>query len=203
MRRFVASHGPDDGCAPIMGIVEYPRKAKKRRSAMLPGILQHTPAWIWVMLAALIALGISQAAPRRMTPRRATTVPLAMAVLSFLGVVSAFSRQPLALVAWAAGMAAALVLARAAGTWETIRWSTADRCLHVPGSWIPLLLILCMFATRFCVSVAQAVNPGLLRHGTFAMAAGFIYGAVSGIFLARSLVAWRVSRQAPLRGVIT
>ncbi len=163
---------------------------------MLTEILHHTPRWVWILLAGLVALGLSQTVPRRMTPARATAVPVAMAVVSLGGVISAFSAQPLALLGWGVGVAVALALAHAIGAWSGIRWLEADRRLLVPASWVPLALILCLFITRYGVSVAMAVNPGLLWHGGVAMPIGFIYGAVSGIFLSRSLVTWRLTRQA-------
>ncbi|EHP42724.1 hypothetical protein OR16_12845 [Cupriavidus basilensis OR16] len=163
---------------------------------MLTGILHHTPLWVWTLLAGLIALGLAQTVPRRMAPARATGVPIAMAVVSLGGVVSVFSPQPLALLGWGIGVAVALALANAIGAWQGIRWLEADRSLMVPGSWVPLALILCLFVTRFAVSVALAVSPGVLWHGSVAMPIGFIYGAVSGIFLSRSLVTWSLTRQA-------
>ncbi|MCY0856420.1 DUF6622 family protein [Cupriavidus sp. D39] len=163
---------------------------------MLTGILHHTPLRVWALLAGLIALGLSQTVPRRMTPARATAVPIAMALVSLGGVISAFSRQPLALLGWGVGVAAAMTLANAIGSWNGIRWLEADRRLMVPGSWVPPGLILCLFITRFAVNVAMVVNAGLLWHGGVAMLIGFIYGAVSGIFLSRSLVTWRLTRQA-------
>lgn len=168
---------------------------------MLTGILHHTPAWVWALLAGLIALGLSQTTARRMTPARATAVPIAMALVSLGGVISVFSPQPLALLAWGIGVAAALALSNAVGAWKGIRWVETDRRLMMPGSWVPLTLILCLFVTRFGVNVALAVNPGLLWHGSVAMPIGFIYGAVSGIFLSRSLVTWRLTRQALPGGV--
>jgi preprotein translocase subunit SecF len=60
---------------------------------------------------------------------------------------------------------------------------------------------LCLFLTRFIVSVALAINPDLWQGSSTALAAGFIYGAFSGIFLARSLVTWRLARQARPYGV--
>ncbi|MGE8368988.1 DUF6622 family protein [Cupriavidus sp.] len=169
---------------------------KNRKPTMLSGILHHTPLWVWALLAGLIALGLSQTAPRRLTPGRATAIPIAMAVASFGSLISAFPHQPLALAAWGAGMALALALSNAIGAWDGIRWSEADRRLLVPGSWIPLALILCLFLTRFIVNVALAINPDLLHRSSTALAAGFIYGTVSGIFLARSFVTWRLARQA-------
>ncbi|MGO4808370.1 hypothetical protein AB4156_02060 [Cupriavidus sp. 2MCAB6] len=51
------------------------------------------------------------------------------------------------------------------------------------------------------VSVALAINPDLLHRSSTSLAAGFIYGTVSGIFLARGLVTCRLTRQAPRCGM--
>lgn len=63
-------------------------------------ILQHTPVWVWILLAALVALGLTQTRARRMTRRRATLLPVAMVTLSLVGVVSSFGSRALPLLAW-------------------------------------------------------------------------------------------------------
>ncbi|WP_420993680.1 DUF6622 family protein [Cupriavidus sp. 30B13] len=165
-------------------------------------LLQHTPAWVWFLLAALIAVGRAQAVPRRMTLLRGAALPGAMALLSLSGVPGYFPGQPGALGAWAVGAALALVLCNMAGAWAGIRWSAAGRCLLVPGSWMPLALILGMFAVRFSLGAGQAMHAAWLADPRAALAAGFACGAVSGIFLARGLAMWRAARQAAPAGAL-
>ncbi|WP_454722762.1 MULTISPECIES: DUF6622 family protein [Cupriavidus] len=165
-------------------------------------LFQHAPAWVWLLLAALIALGGMQAVPRRMTLLRGTVLPCAMALLSLSGVPGYFPGQPVALGAWAVAAAVALVLCNMAGAWAGIRWSAAERRLRVPGSWLPLALILCLFAVRFSLGAGQAMHAAWLAEARTALAAGFASGAVSGIFLARGLAMWRAARQAAPAGAI-
>src|SRR5439155_15157054 len=56
---------------------------------MLLQIVQHTPVWVWGLLAGLVALGVSQARDREVSLARITILPLVMLALSFSGVVSA------------------------------------------------------------------------------------------------------------------
>jgi hypothetical protein len=162
---------------------------------MSVAILQHVPSWVWVLLAALIALGISQSFPRRRTLRSATVLPVAMIVLSFYGVVSVFPGQPMALVAWAVGIAAAVMSSNMIGAWKDISWSEQDQCLIVPGSWAPLVLILGLFIVKFGVGAALATRPDFASDTLFAALAGLAYGSFSGVFFSRGLVMWKTARQ--------
>jgi hypothetical protein len=166
-----------------------------RTIIMLIEILQHTPHWVWWLLAALISLGVSQTRPQQRTLRAATALPIAMAALSFYGVVSVFPAQPTALVAWAAAMFTAFVICRAAGIGSRVRWLAAEQRLLVPGSWVPLVLFLGLFIIKFGANVMLAMHPDLGIDKLFAVSVSFAYGAFSGIFLARSLAMWRVARQ--------
>ena len=50
-------------------------------------IVQHTPVWVWGLLAGLAALGLRQSRPHDVSPLRATLLPLAMLVLALAGVL--------------------------------------------------------------------------------------------------------------------
>ena len=163
---------------------------------MLIDILQHTPHWVWGLLAVLVSLGIKQTLPRRRTLRSATAVPIAMTALSFYGVMSVFAQQSIALAAWAAAVLAAVALSHAAGVGSKIRWLASEQRLLVPGSWVPMMLILGLFIIRFGANVMLAIHPDLSIDRLFAVPVSFAYGAFSGIFLARGLAMWRVARQA-------
>ena len=178
-----------------MSIIEI-SSLRIRTIIMLIGIVQHTPHWVWWLLAALISLGVSQTQPRQRTLRAATAMPIAMTALSFCGVVSIFTQEAIALLAWAAAMLAALAISHAAGIGSKVRWLAAEQRLLVPGSWVPLMLMLGLFVIRFGANVALAIHPDLRVDGLFAGSVSFAYGAFSGIFLARGLTMWRVARQA-------
>jgi hypothetical protein len=158
-------------------------------------IVQHVPHWVWFLLAGLIVLGVKQTLPQRRSIRNATVLPVAMCVLSFYGVISVFA-QPVALATWAVGMIAPVVLSQMVGSSRGIRWSSADRSLLVPGSWVPLVLILGLFVTKFGVNMELAMHSDLAFDADFATFVGLAYGAFSGAFLGRGLTMWKVIRQA-------
>jgi hypothetical protein len=154
---------------------------------MLLQIVEHTPVWVWGLLAALLAFGYSQARERDISLTRATVLPLVMLALSLFGVTSAFGGRSVALAAWAIGVAAAVVLARRLMPVRGARWSDATRTLHVPGSWVPMVLIVGLFAIKYTVGVTLAMQPAMAQHAVFASLCGLAYGVFSGTFLARGL----------------
>ena len=165
---------------------------------MFIAIVQHAPRWVWFLLVGLLALGVSLSFPRRITLRRAVLVPIALLTLSLYSVVSVFAQAPLALAAWASGIAAALALTSALDLWRGIRWSAADARLAVPGSWLPMLLIVGLFSVKFGVGVRLAMGPGLALDPGFAATLGMLYGTFSGLFLGRGVAMWQVGHRRAL-----
>jgi hypothetical protein len=164
---------------------------------MLLKIVQQTPSWVWGLLAALLWLGASQLMARTAGLRRVMLMPLAMTVFSVYGLASAFvgSFQTGAAVgAWlvAAVMTTALALwlrpTAPAGT----LYAASSRSFHLPGSVVPLALILGIFLTKYFVGVELAMQPTLARDGNFALQIAPLYGVFNGLFIARSLRLWRL-----------
>lgn len=156
---------------------------------MFIAIVQHTPLWVWGLLAVLIALGLSQARDREMSLARVTILPLVMIALSLSGVFNAFGHAPVALGGWAAGIAVALTWGRQVGRQFIVArgatWSPQTATLHVPGSWLPLVLIVALFALKYVVGVSVALHPELAHDTAFAGMIALAYGTFSGLFLAR------------------
>ena len=168
---------------------------------MLTSIIQHTPVWVWGLLVALVVLGLSQARAQEMSLLRVQIVPLMLIALSLSGVFSAFGRHPVAFSGWAMGFAATLALARNAVAARGATWSPDARTLLVPGSWLPLSLMVSLFAIKYFAGVTLAMNPALVANAVFAGGCSLIYGSISGLFLARALSLRRlaVPRQQRLR----
>lgn len=158
-----------------------------QQTGMVMQILSRTPLWVWGLLAALLVLGFSQTRSRQAALPRVVILPIAMTVLSVSGIVSAFGATPAVLGGWlaAALTVAALLLQRpvAAGT----VYDAATRQFTLPGSWMPMLLILAIFVTRYAVGVATAIQPLLKLEPLFALGITTLYGVFSGLFAGRAL----------------
>jgi hypothetical protein len=154
---------------------------------MFIGILQHTPVWVWVALTVLVALGLWQTRDREMTLLRITVLPLVLIALSLSGVLNAFGHFPIALGGWAAGVGAAQIFGRQFVAVRGARWSAETGLLHVPGSWLPLALIVGLFCVKYFAGASLALHPALAVDTNFAGLCSLAYGSFSGLFLARAL----------------
>ena len=165
---------------------------------MILNIVQHTPFRVWFILAGLVALGLSQTRTRELSLMRVTVLPFVLLALSLAGVANAFGVMPVALGTWLAGVTAALVLPRHLLTARGASWSVATGRLHVPGSWLPLVLILGSFAIKYVAGAGLAMHASLASDATFAGSCSLGFGSFSGLFLARSLALRSLATALPV-----
>jgi hypothetical protein len=153
---------------------------------MIIDILKHTPTWVWMVLAALLVLGLQQTRPRELTLARVTILPLVFIGVSLYGVFGAFGHAAYAIVAWTAGFGTVAALARDAVAVRGASWSNHTERFYVPGSWLPLTLIVGLFATKYGTGVCLAIHPQFANDAGFMAACSLTYGGFAGSFWARA-----------------
>ena len=160
---------------------------------MLLQIISATPKWVFALFAVLLWLGCKQLLASRLSLLRITIMPVAMTGLAVYGVISAFDDSPGALVGWAVSAAslAALVLQRPLPA--TTRYDAATRSFQVAGSAVPLALMMGIFFTKYVVGVELAIHPELAHQHELALAIGALYGAFSGVLVARGIRLWMLA----------
>lgn len=152
---------------------------------MFVQIISGTPVWVWFLLAGLVALGVSHARARSVSPARLAVLPVVMAVLSLAGTVSAVGASIPVLVGWGLGAAVVLgVVARLPAPVGVRRDPSTGR-FELPGSWAPLALIMAIFSVRYAVGASLAIVPRLAHDGAFVLAVAVVYGSLAGIFAGR------------------
>jgi len=157
-------------------------------------ILKSTPTWVWGLFAALMALGASQTRDRSVSGLRVALLPVGMSAFSIWGTASAFATAPNAAVlgvVWLAAAAAAFLLTalgRAAG-----RYDPQTRVFQLPGSYVPLALIVMVFLTKYVVGVETAMQPAVVQEAAFTLPVAALYGAFSGLFAGRGARMWRLA----------
>jgi uncharacterized membrane protein (GlpM family) len=157
-------------------------------------ILRNTPTWVWGLLAGLVALGASQLRDRTASFFRVSLMPVAMTAFSVWGTFTALGRSGAlagAIAVWlvAAGIAfAVLAQGRANARFDPVR-----RVYHLPGSFVPLLLIVGVFLVKYVVGVELAMAPRLMQDTQYALTVAALYGAFTGIFVGRASRLWRLA----------
>jgi hypothetical protein len=152
-------------------------------------ILAGAPLWVWPLLAALVAAGLAQLRARIVPRALVLAMPAVMTVLSVVGLLSSFGASAVALASWLVGAAVAVALNQQ--VWRLPRGvrAAAGGGYAVPGSIVPLLLMLAIFATRFGVGAVSASAPALATAPLFVALIAATLGLLSGLFVAR---AWRI-----------
>lgn len=161
--------------------------------ALVP-VLRQTPPWVWGLLAGLLALGMSQLRDRKASVARVSLLPLGMTLFSVSGTFTALGNTPhaaLVIGTWLG--AAALAFALVARGRANARFDPAQGVFHLPGSVVPLLLIVGIFLVKYVVGVDLAMAPQLVRESSYVLSVAALYGAFTGVFIGRASRLWRMA----------
>lgn len=161
---------------------------------MLIEILKHTPLWVYLLFGLLLASGLAQSKERRLGRVRVSTLPFAMAGLSFYGLFAGFGLAWGALACWTISAAASCVAGLRFASPDAATWVAEAREFRVPGSWLPLALMMAIFFTKFAVAVVVARQLPFVTESTFVAGVSLCYGVFSGLFLARAIVILKVAK---------
>src|ERR1700745_2987642 len=119
-------------------------------------ILTHTPLWAFALLAFLVWQGIKAMRPRTVTVWRSLIVP---AVFIVWGLSRLLSRQDFAgpLVAWLGAALVLLVVGLLTARPLELDHTTGE--IKRPGSVVPLIRNVTVFALQYTVAVIAAIDP--------------------------------------------
>ncbi len=152
-------------------------------------IATGAPAWVYILLVALVILGVRRLKTRE-TPLLVALIPSAAFLIWTLVSAGAFANHAgvaLATAAWlvgaVCGAASGVILPEPRGE------RLANGRVRQPGSWLPLILYLGVFVVRYACGAWAAIVPAQANTAT---ALGI---AVSAAVTARLLVG--VARWTP------
>lgn len=161
---------------------------------MLIEILKRTPSWVFALFFALLALGYFQSKDRTVRRSKVSILPVAMIVLSFYGVLSAFGVSPVGLALWVLGVTISVGLGVKLAASQGITFSAETESFFVPGSWLPLAFMMAIFFTKYAVGVILAKQLPVASELAFVGLVSLCYGLLSGVFLARAIVIWQTAQ---------
>jgi len=158
---------------------------------MVMAILQHTPLWVYVLFFALLVLGWMQSRDRVVPYFRVFVLPLIMLLFSIYGVVSAFGMS-IGVVAWSLGMMIVMTLGIRVRTFYNAVYIEERNAFVIKGSWLWLALMMAIFWLKFAVGVALARQLEVVYEPWFILSVSFCYGLLSGLFLVRVIILWKI-----------
>ncbi len=161
---------------------------------MLVQIVLHTPLWVWGILLVLLWLGLSQTVSRQVRLRRVVLLPLAMTGISLHGTFTRFDATHWSWVLWAGAALSTIAWFASSQPPAGVAYQRTTRVFSLPGSWVPLCLMMAIFAIRYIVGVVLALRPELARDLAVTAMVASLYGALSGVFIGRMLMLLRLVR---------
>jgi len=159
-------------------------------------ILTRTPPWVFALFAGLLAFGFLQARSRNVKAFLAYVLPAGMVALSLSGIQSSFGLKPAPLAAWALGLVAVAVIGHKAFPDKGISFDPAKGAFYIPGSWVPLVVIMAIFFAKYAFAVMQGYGAAAAGSPVTAVALSLVYGGLSGYFVARAASLVAAARRA-------
>lgn len=151
---------------------------------MIQQIISHTPSYVWALLAFLVYRGWLASKDRETSLLKVALIPLVMLGLAVSGIHADGPLGETVWLVWAAGAALSGALIWNCSSGE-IRVDRVAGSIFQRGSWMPLGLMLAIFATKYSVAVLSAMHPQLAHTLLFSGAVTLLYGVFNGLFLGR------------------
>jgi hypothetical protein len=165
---------------------------------MTPADIVHgTPTWVWILLIFLLIRGA-----KAMHANTAPLSRLAIIPLIFAGMgIAHLLHSPLAGwsdgIMWIAGLLAGI----AAGIFQASRTrfivDPVARTVMLPGSLVPLMLILATFAVKFWLGFEMATTLDMASLATYTLIGAAVSGVIAGMFAGRWLTYWKAIAASP------
>lgn len=159
---------------------------------MFTQIITHTPVWVWILLAALVALGWSQTRDRAVSLKRVTILPLIMIAFSASNVLQNASAHPGLMFAWAIACVSLAAAVMQIPLSHKTRYHAETGMLTVAGSWVPMALILTIFVGKYVLAIFTAMQPEVGSSTSFMTTSAIAFGGLSGVFLGRAARLWKL-----------
>ena len=163
-------------------------------------MLERIPPWVFAIFVVLVVIGLLLRRTRAVAPTAVAVVAVAMLALSLFGVVGSFGATPGPLLSWAVGIALAASIGGQVFGPHGLQVVPDSAKVLVPGSWVPLVLMMGIFLGKFIVGFAVGVGAPMVKQAWFGLAAALAFGVFSGGFVARAIAVRRFARHQVHKG---
>jgi hypothetical protein len=154
---------------------------------LLVQILSHTPIWVYALFFVLLAFGLMQTRTRTVSTIPALLLPAGMIALSLAGINSSFGLKTIPLTAWGVAAVTATVVGYVFFRDRRIHREATNGKFFIPGSWVPLVVMMAIFFTKYVYAVMNAFNAEAVSTPLFIGALCAVYGVLSGYFSSRAV----------------
>ncbi|SAL41829.1 hypothetical protein AWB64_04458 [Caballeronia sordidicola] len=153
----------------------------------IEAILRGTPVWVWVLLVYLLSRGVKAMKGGTAPLSRLAIVPAVFAGWGLLHLVKEPAAGWNTGLAWVGGAVLGIAIGVLLARRSRLTVDRAQKTVTLPGSIVPLVLILLTFASKFWLGVELAITHAGV-DSLYPVLDGLVSGLVAGIFAGRFLV---------------
>jgi hypothetical protein len=154
-------------------------------------IINGTPLWVWVLLVVLLSRGFKAMSSHTATLSRLAVVPVIFAGWGILHLLDSPMDGWSAAIAWvvaaAIGIGGGVLLASR----SRFIVDPINRTIMQPGSVVPLVLMIVVFASKFWLGFELATATYASPLALYVLLDAAVSGAVAGVFAGRFLTYWK------------
>ena len=110
-----------------------------------------------------------------------------MTALSLASINSSFGLTTIPLAAWGIAMAISTVVGHIFFRDERTHYKATDGKFFIPGSWVPLVVMMAIFIAKYVYGVMNVFNADVISTPMFIGALSAVYGLLSGYFSSRAI----------------
>lgn len=148
-------------------------------------ILKETPWWVFLLLYILIVIGFKALKKQVVSVKRLVILPLVFIALSVHSIIIAFQLSISSISIWLGSFIVGTLISFFLVYRHKIVVDRKHWLVQLPGSWITLVLILLIFASKYYFSYEMNASPALVKQIGFEFSLLFAYGICTGLFTGR------------------
>ncbi len=150
----------------------------------MEAVLSGTPWWVWVLFVYIIMIGLKAKKARVVPLYKLLIVPILFVSLT----LHTLTEVPLSGVN-ITGFIVPTLLGLGLGFWQIwrlhLKVDKKRKLLHIPGSWVTLILVLIIFSSKYYFEYSETMNPLIVEEVGFVLSMLAISGLCTGIFIGR------------------
>lgn len=160
-------------------------------------IIANIPIFVWPLFAILL-LGGLKARKTSLVPLSALLAAPALffcwALLSFF---DRYAGEPLSIVFWLLCLGAGFLIGFSHLQRLKLRFDKEKKAIEMPGSWIPLILSMSVFTTKFSIGMMRGMLPHL-NDSILMLCLELFSSVILGIFIGRAMGCFARYRSATM-----
>ena len=160
-------------------------------------MLAGTPTWVWVLLVFLVIRGIKASRTGVVKLWRLAIIPGIFTAMGLYSLFVTVAFSYFSFFTWLFTTAIGILLGYAITRQVKVRSDPDKGLIEIPGSWLTLVLILCIFVSKYALAYQMEIDPEIVGNEGYIFVDAAVSGLLAGLFVGRFFTYWDKYRKAP------